>query len=58
MTGKKFKLKDLMNGDVVGYFDTVAEMEKAFNNYDRQCEGDWYPEEREFNPETGKYKLM
>lgn len=54
---KKYKLKDLYNGDVIGYFNAKTELYKAQRNYDELVEGDWIPEIRIFNPETGKYRI-
>lgn len=55
---KRYKLKDLDNGDVIGYFDTMREVRKACKDYNIECEGDWMPQLREYNPETGKYKIV
>jgi hypothetical protein len=55
---KRFKLKDLENNDTIGYFDTRKELNKAWDEYNDDCEGAWMPEIRELNPETGKYKRI
>lgn len=53
----KYKMKDLENGEQ-WYFDSVAELRKEANKYTDECEGDWMPEYRVFNPSTGKFRLM
>lgn len=56
-TKKHFKLKDLYNGYVIGYYDTIAEVTRAALAYNNDCEGDWLPQLRELNPKTGLYAV-
>lgn len=55
---KKYKLKDGYNNDVIGYFDTMSDLRRAYNKYDNECEGDWLPLIGKYNPKTGKYKFI
>lgn len=54
---KKYKMKDLENGDT-WYFDSTSEMKNTAYNYTNDCEGDWIPEFRILNPLTEKYRKM
>lgn len=58
MSKPKYKLKDMYNGDIIGYFDSMAKLRKAYRQYDKSCEGDWMPEIRVLNPETEKYQPL
>lgn len=54
---EKYKLKDLYNGEKM-YSDTHEGIKRLADKYMKECGGDWIPEYRVLNLNSGKYRLM
>lgn len=54
----KYKLRDLYNGDTIGYFDTMAEVKNAMKKYSECCEDDWIPAIKTLDSKSGKYRFV
>lgn len=55
---RPYRLADAMNEDIIGNYATKREMNKAFREYDEECEGDWIPVRGKFNPSTNRYDFF
>lgn len=56
---KRYMLKSCgLNGCVIGYFDTLIEVQKAYDDFSIKCNGDWTPQLREWDPKKRMYVII